>query len=218
MENAYTTVFLGAEGCYEEKKSRFLSYVFEVKDEQEIEAHLSSVRKMHYSASHHCYAYVLGKDGAVSKCSDDGEPQKTAGYPILSVIQGQGLVNTLIIVVRYFGGTLLGTGGLVRAYTNAAKDGIEKAVLIRKAPADLFQITCDYNAVGKLQYYFAAQGFKPLSSDYGADVRIRIPIEKSVTEAFTEKVTDLTQGKVKIEKVQEVWCGEANGQMYTFSD
>ena len=218
MENAYTTVLLGAEGFYEEKKSRFLSYVFEVKDEQEIEAYLVSVRKQHYSATHHCYAYVLGKDGAVSKCSDDGEPQKTAGYPILSVIQGQSLVNILVIVVRYFGGTLLGTGGLVRAYTNAAKDGIEKSVLIRKTPADLLSVTCDYNAVGKLQYFFAAQGYRPLSSDYGADMRFSIPIERSETKQFTEKVTDLTQGKVKIEKVQEVWCGEVNGQMYTFSD
>ena len=218
MENAYTTVFLGAEGYYEEKKSRFLSYIFEVKNEQEVEAYLSALKKQHYTANHHCYAYVIGTDGAAAKCSDDGEPQKTAGYPILSVIRGQELVNTLIVVVRYFGGTLLGTGGLVRAYTNASKDAVSKAVLIHKYLADLLEIVCDYNTVGKLQYYFAAEGYKLLSSDYGTDVRFRIPVIKDKTEQFTEKITDLTQGKVKIGKMREVWCGEAGGQLHTFPD
>ncbi len=209
---------MNGEGYYEEKKSRFLSYVYEVKTEQEAEAFLSALKKQHYAARHHCYAYVLGTDGAVQKCSDDGEPQKTAGWPILSVIRGKELVNTLVVVVRYFGGTLLGTGGLVRAYTNAASDGIANAVLIRKYPAALFEINCDYNSSGKIQYYLASEELKILSADYGSGVTFRVPVPKEQAVSFIAKITDLTQGKGKIEKKQDVWCGEANGRTLTFPD
>ncbi len=214
----YTTVFMSGEGYYEEKKSRFLSYVYEVKTEQEAEACIGALKKQHYAARHHCFAYVLGTDGAVQKCSDDGEPQKTAGWPILSVIRGKELVNTLVVVVRYFGGTLLGTGGLVRAYTNAAADGIANAVLIRKYPAVLFEVACDYNASGKLQYFFASEDLKAISSDYGANVTFRVPVPEEKAGAFVAKITDMTQGKGKIEKKQDVWCGEANGRTLMFPD
>ncbi|MBP5224641.1 MAG: DUF1949 domain-containing protein, partial [Lachnospiraceae bacterium] len=109
-------------------------------------------------------------------------------------------------------------GGLVRAYSNAAADGIANAVLIRKYPAALCEIVCDYNAAGRLQYYFASEDLKPLSADYGAEVTFRIPVPAEKEAAFTEKITDLTQGKGKIEKKQDVWCGEANGRTLTFPD
>ena len=117
---AYYTIQKTGHGEYEEKRSRFLGEAIPVQSEEEVQEHLTRIRKQYYDARHHCSAYVLGEKKDRKKASDDGEPQGSAGLPILNVIEGAGCTGILIVVTRYFGGTLLGTGGLVRAYTNAA--------------------------------------------------------------------------------------------------
>ena len=126
MDNQYKTIIESGSGEYIEKKSRFIGELVPVSSEEEAFAYLDAVRKKHYNASHHCFAYVLGEKNQTERASDDGEPSGTAGRPILHVLEGEEICNALIVVTRYFGGTLLGTGGLTRAYTAAAKAAVAK--------------------------------------------------------------------------------------------
>lgn len=151
----YKTVLQRSEGEIVEKKSRFIAQVFPVETEEEAAKIIEETKKKYWDARHHCYAFVLGAGGEISRCSDDGEPSGTAGRPILEVITGRGLCNILIIVTRYFGGTLLGTGGLVRAYSLAAQTGIDAGRVITKEVGIRLTVDTDYNGVGKLQYVAA---------------------------------------------------------------
>ena len=132
MTTEYRTVYEGGEGEIVEKKSRFIAAVKPVSAEDEALAFIESVRKRHWNATHNCYAYVIGERSELARCSDDGEPNGTAGKPMLDVLQGEELRNTAVVVTRYFGGTLLGTGGLVRAYAQAVKAGLASSVIITK--------------------------------------------------------------------------------------
>ena len=218
MGIAYKTVLRDGEGEYEEKKSRFIAHVYHVTEEREALEKLGALRKQYYDASHNCYAYALGKRGETVKSSDDGEPQGTAGHPILAVLQGAGVTECLIVVTRYFGGTLLGTGGLVRSYTKAAQAGLENAEVILKQPARLLTVTTDYNGLGKLQYWFATAGLTPKSIEYAADVSILLPVPDEVLEKTGEKITDLTQGKAKIEYGPEITFAETGKEVLLFED
>ena len=129
---SYDTVYTGGSDEIVEKKSRFIAQVFPVKTEEEVMQLLEAARKKYWDARHNCYAFVLGADGEISRCSDDGEPSGTAGRPILEVLTKRGLKDVLVIVTRYFGGTLLGTGGLVRAYSQAAQAGLAASCIITK--------------------------------------------------------------------------------------
>ena len=164
------TVLRDAEGYYEEKKSRFIANVFRVNTEDDVLEYLQEIRKIHYEARHHCFAYVLGRDRLKKRCSDDGEPQKTAGAPILQVLDGEEVTDTLIVVTRYFGGTLLGTGGLTRAYSKAAKDGLTNAM-----PADV-------RAAERLQLSIHEVHHRVDLLRDGADGDFRHPVSSSVRE------------------------------------
>lgn len=191
----FTTVFRDAEGYYEEKKSKFIANVFRVKTEEDVEQRLTEIRKKHYQARHHCYAYVLGERRDKVKCSDDGEPQKTAGVPILAVLNGQEVTDTLIIVTRYFGGTLLGTGGLVRAYTKAAQDGLLNAAVFTKKQAELFSLVLSYEDYNKVERYLAECEIKPTEITYLDRVTVKIPVVEKDTESFKTKITNFTQNR-----------------------
>ena len=143
-EANFSALLKGAQGEYEEKKSRFLSQSFCVRREEEVAEILSGLRKQHYDARHVCYAYILHGNPPVEKSSDDGEPAKTAGLPMLDLLRAASLRNTLITVVRYFGGTKLGTGGLVRAYTAAAKEALNASVTAEILPAVQLSLCLDY--------------------------------------------------------------------------
>jgi len=201
--SGFLTVGKEGEGLYEEKKSRFLSYVLKVCSEEETEEKLTALRKKHWDARHCCYAYVLGEKSETVKCSDDGEPQKTAGLPILSVLQGAGLTDTMIAVVRYFGGTLLGTGGLVRAYTKAAQLGLEDSTVVRICPVAVLEIKTAYPSLGKLQYFLEQREMKPVSTEFGSDVKLTVLVPLEEEAVFTAKVIDLMAGNVTIEKAGE---------------
>ncbi len=132
MEGSLKIVTEGGTGEVIEKKSRFIASIFPIQTEEEALTYLSQVRKKYYDARHNCFAYVVGEKNETERCSDDGEPSGTAGRPMMDVLTGQGLHNVLVVVTRYFGGTLLGTGGLVRAYSAAVKAGLENCVIQEK--------------------------------------------------------------------------------------
>ena len=154
----YKIVCQAAEGEIVEKKSRFIAAVSPARSEQEAAAFIESVRKKHYDARHNCPAFVIGKNRELSRCSDDGEPGGTAGKPILEMINAMGLTDTVVVVTRYFGGVLLGTGGLVRAYTEAAKAGLAKAGIAVMRYGFLLLIHTDYTDLGRIQYFLGKIG------------------------------------------------------------
>ena len=160
METEYRTVYKGGEGEITEKKSRFIATVSPASSEEEALLFIESMRKKYWDARHNCFAYVIGKRGELKRFSDDGEPGGTAGKPILEVITGEGLCNAAIVVTRYFGGTLLGTGGLVRAYTAASKEGLASSVIVTKILGVRLHIMTDYNGLGKIQYILGQRGLK----------------------------------------------------------
>ena len=145
-------IYKEGEGEIEEKKSRFIAHVYPVQSEEQAVSYINEVKKKYWDARHNCYAYVLGEDAGFQRFSDDGEPQGTAGKPILDIIMKSGIYNCLIIVTRYFGGTLLGTGGLIRAYQAASKEGLEHSTVLSVSDGVLAQIDADYNSIGKIQY------------------------------------------------------------------
>ena len=129
--------------------------------EEEALAFIEEMRKKYWDARHNCFAYVIGEKGELQRCSDDGEPSQTAGRPMLDVLLGEEVRNVCAVVTRYFGGTLLGTGGLVRAYSGAVQEGLKNSVIVTKRLADRLEVQTDYNSVGKIQYIAARQGSRP---------------------------------------------------------
>ena len=185
-----------AEGEITEKRSRFIANVYEIHSESEALKLLEGIRKKYYDARHSCYAYVIGERNDVQRFSDDKEPQGTAGKPILDVILNNCLHNTLIIVTRYFGGILLGTGGLTRAYSSAASEGIrnaEESGLISPLYTGVrASLSCSYNLTGKLQYLIGNMDIPVENTTYGTDVSFDLLIPDEKYEAFTKKITEAT--------------------------
>ena len=148
----YKTVLEGGTGEIIEKKSRFIATVRPVRNEEEALAFLEEMRKQYWDARHNCYAYSVGRNREYTRCSDDGEPSGTAGRPMLDVILGEDIYNVAVVVTRYFGGVLLGTGGLVRAYSKAVQEGLSESLLIEKKKGISLKVTTDYTGIGKIQY------------------------------------------------------------------
>ncbi len=212
LPERYRTVYQNGEGRYEEKKSVFIATVRHVSGLEEAAAFVEEMKKKYWDARHNCYAWVLGKDGANVKASDDGEPSGTAGRPILDVLTGVGLTDTCIVVTRYFGGVLLGTGGLVRAYTQASRDGIEKSVLIEKVNGVLLDIIAAYTDAGKIQYLLGREEIHTVESDFSDVVRIRVVVPASEEARFTKQMTEATAGRTEIRKAGRAWFGVAGGK------
>ena len=190
--------------------------MYHVTTEEEVQARLTEIRKKHYGANHHCYAYVLGENRDKVKCSDDGEPQKTAGVPILSVIQGEEATDTLIIVTRYFGGTLLGTGGLVRAYTNAAQEGLKAACVFEKRPAKMMKLRLQYDDYNRVQRFLTEGELKPSDTSFTDIVTVSIPVPDEKKQSFEIKITDLTQSRAIMEYEEDVFYAEVGGKIHLF--
>ncbi len=181
-----------------EKKSRFIADVFPVRDTEEAEARIAEIRKKYWDARHHCYAFSVGSRGENTRCSDDGEPSGTAGKPILEVLTGAGLTDTLIIVTRYFGGTLLGTGGLVRAYTQAAQAGLRNTPRAEMVYGNKISIDIDYTYVTPLQRYLREHNIITSDIQYGEKVTAQIHIIASDIESFRNAITQMTDGRATI--------------------
>lgn len=190
----------GAEGIYEEKKSRFIAKVYKTDNESEAGSYIEEARKKYWDARHNCYAYVIGNNNEITRCSDDGEPSGTAGKPILEVITRMGVHNCLIIVTRYFGGTLLGTGGLVRAYTDASVAALNNSRLATQVQGVRYVITTGYNGAGKIQYGMASLDAIIDDTEYTDKVTMKVVIEKEREKLLIDTVTEITNGRAVILK------------------
>lgn len=186
-----------------EKKSRFIAHVLPIQSEEEALMHIERIKKEYWDARHNCYAFIIGRNSEIQRFSDDGEPQGTAGKPILEVLTNGNIHNTLIIVTRYFGGTLLGTGGLVRAYGQSAKAGLENALVMRVCEGVSFDLRCDYNSIGKIKYIMGQMNISA-EEEYGEDVNLHINMKKSDLPNFQSQVVDATSGKAVWGEIEEI--------------
>lgn len=199
----YRTVEQEASAEIVEKKSRFIAELYPVVSEEEALGILEKVKKRYWDARHHCWAFVIGEEQPLERCSDDGEPSGTAGKPILEVIRGAQLRNVLIVVTRYFGGTLLGTGGLVRAYTSSSKAAVEAADVVVKIAGYKLKIQTDYTGLGKIQYLLAQKGIEIVESEYAENVVLTILIAKDDEQGLIKELTEATNAQAVIERVEE---------------
>ena len=178
-----------------EKKSHFIGRVWPVETEEEALARIQEMKKQHYDATHNCWAYII-KDGAV-RFSDDGEPGGTAGMPMLQVLQREGLYNIVCVVTRYFGGILLGAGGLVRAYTKGAKIAVDAAGKSMKRVWTVLYVPCPYNFYERVKLLVAECEGIIRQTDFGAEVELEILFPEAQVTAFLDKLTDMTAGTVE---------------------
>lgn len=216
MVEKYKCVYLGGEGEIVEKKSRFIATVEVVETEEEAIAFIEKMKKKYWDARHNCSAYIIGQRGELERCSDDGEPNGTAGKPMLEVLRGMEVRNLVVVVTRYFGGTLLGTGGLVRAYTKATQEGIRNSVVVEKQLASKLVIGTDYNGVGKIQYILGQRGIKILESDYGECVKITALVPVDIYGQVEVELIEGTNGKAMLEKQEEIYFGVVEQEIILF--
>ena len=212
----YKILLKGGEGEIVEKKSRFIATLFPVHSEEEAAAFIESMKKKYWDARHNCSAFVLGERAQVTRCSDDGEPSGTAGRPILDVLVGSGLYDAVIVVTRYFGGVLLGTGGLVRAYSSAAREGLAQSVIIEKQEGAIYQIGTDYQGLGKIQYQAGEQNIPIMQADYGENVKLELVLTQEQEGHFFQGITEATGGKAQIQKIRDVNFAVVDGQVELF--
>lgn len=207
MSNSYKIAYQGGIGEIVEKKSRFIANVFPVKKEEEALEFLEKIRKEHWNATHNCFAYTIGEKHQIQRCSDDGEPSGTAGRPILDVLLGEEIHNVIVVVTRYFGGTLLGTGGLVRAYSKATQEGLKQSTIIEKFTGKEISVVTDYNGIGKIQYIIGQMELTVEEIQYTDIVTLLILLPLEQAETFEKKVIEVTAGKAEITYIREVYYG-----------
>ena len=204
-ETSCRVLLEGGQGEYVEKKSRFIATLRKCESEEEALGFLEEMKKKYWDARHNCFAFVIGARGELTRCSDDGEPSGTAGRPMLEVLTGEGIRNVAVVVTRYFGGVLLGTGGLVRAYTQAVKEGLRNCVTGRMRHGYEMTVEADYGDVGKLLYLLGNAGIEPLSADYGEKAALRLNVPAEALEALRKEMADATSGRAKPEGLKEIY-------------
>ncbi len=202
MDERYVTLRGEGFGQLVERKSEFLAYAAHVTTESEALAFLAAIRKKHSDARHNVYAYLL-KSGGFMRYSDDGEPQGTAGMPVLDVIRKSGFTDGIIVVTRYFGGILLGTGGLVRAYSAAAKLAVDDAGIAEFIPFDEILFAVDYSLWQKVNYELPRFSVKLDNVEYAADVEVQIALPKYETTRFLDRLNELSAGKAQAIQIGE---------------
>lgn len=214
MDENYRIVFTGGSGEIVEKKSRFIATVSPVESEEEALAFIEKTRKQYWDARHNCFAYVIGDHQELMRFSDDGEPQGTAGKPMLDVLLGEELHNTAVVVTRYFGGTLLGTGGLVRAYSGAVQEGLRSCVLAEKRKGLQLSIGTDYSGIGKVQYLLGQRGIRILSSEYTEQVVLTVLVPLEQKRELLDALTEGTNGKARLTPGDECRYVDAQGELF----
>ena len=196
----YLTIKEVSKSEYIEKRSRFIGVAIPCRTEEEALSHISAIKTEHWDARHNCYAFVVD-EGKTSRFSDDGEPHGTAGKPILEVINGKELKNVLVVVTRYFGGVLLGTGGLVRAYTTATKDALENGVIAQMIPCTVFKIRCKYTDHQTLLRLLEKSGANIKSTDFAENVTITFALRDCDTENFSKNLTETFSARLSSEEI-----------------
>ena len=213
MLKKYKTILNQAEAEIVEKKSRFIATVRPVKTEEEARLFIDEMKKKYWNATHNVSAYQIGDRNEIQRCSDDGEPQGTAGKPVLDVLIGENIKNTAVVVTRYFGGTLLGTGGLVRAYGKSAKEGILSAGIAEMILYRKFSIVTDYPTSGKIQYEVLQDGHIIHDTIYTENVEFIVLVEIDYAENFYNKMIDISNGKAEITSINDIYGVWLNGNL-----
>lgn len=216
MLESFKTVYQGGVGEISEKKSCFIATIKPVESEEAAMEFVEHTKKKYQDATHNCSAYVIGQQNEIQRCSDDGEPAKTAGWPMLDVLLREGLHNTAVVVTRYFGGTLLGTGGLVHAYQSAVKEGLKNCIIIEKKLGNKLLIATDYNGIGKLQYFAAQMELTTVDTKYTDQVLITLLVPVQKVGECVKKVTEVTNGKAIIEITGTVYYADVAGNIMLF--
>ena len=216
MSDHYKILWEGGQGELVEKKSRFIATTEPVETEEEALAFIERTRKKYWDARHNCFAYCIGDKNQLQRCSDDGEPSQTAGRPMLDVLLGAEVHNICVVVTRYFGGTLLGTGGLVRAYSGAVQEGLSNSTIVEKCLGRQLDITTDYTGIGKIQYILGQENMTVLDSVYTDKVEFSVLVPVAEYDGLEKKITEGTSGGAKIGKGDEVWYGTLNKEVILF--
>ena len=213
MREIYRTIYEGGTGEIEEKKSRFIANVRPVHSEAEAQAFVEEMRKKYWDARHNCHAFVVGERNELARSSDDGEPAGTAGHPMLDVLLKEEIHDVAVVVTRYFGGTLLGTGGLVRAYTAAVQAGLAASRILDQRMGARLEIRTDYADIGKLQYLLRERKIPELSSDFGESVRMEVILPAEEKEGLLAAIADATAGRARVEELELCLYGLLDGEV-----
>lgn len=198
MNDEYFTIKGPAQHTTIIKKSKFISNVFPVESQDEAEKYIDSIRKKYWDATHNVYAFKIGLNDEIQRFSDDGEPSGTAGKPVLEVIKSKALKNVLVVVTRYFGGILLGAGGLIRAYSESAAGALNVAGIVKKIKYDMYEVKVDYNQLGKLQWEINQKGLIISDISFGEDVLMRVCVPVNSSLNFMEFILNITSGSANI--------------------
>lgn len=198
FDDIYHTIKAPAEGIYKEKGSKFLAFAFPVVTVEEVKKHLESLRKEYFDARHHCYAYILGANKEAWRANDDGEPSGTGGRPIHGQLLSADLTDTLIVVVRYFGGILLGASGLANAYKTAARDAIEHAEIIEKTIDIRYRLHFEYALMNDVMRVIKEFGLTPLNQDFNLDCRLEVSVRQSQSVRLYDTIANLRGVKIEV--------------------
>jgi uncharacterized YigZ family protein len=208
MSRAFRTLRGPGDAALEIKRSRFLGHAEHAGDETAVQGVLARVRAAHPDAGHHCFAYRLGQEGTLARFSDDGEPGGTAGRPMMEVLLREEIVDAVVIVTRYFGGILLGAGGLARAYSQAAAEAIRAAGFARMLPHSVMRITVDYAHFGAIEQALQRSGYPPSDIGYTDRVTVTVPIPTGEEQAVARLVADLTAGQGRVAEEAQIYLPE----------
>ena len=200
----YYTISKPANASFIEKRSEFIGYIAPVKTNDEAVDFVNSIKAMHRKAKHNVYAYILRNDN-ISRYSDDGEPQGTAGVPVLDVLQKRGLTDVCVVVTRYFGGILLGGGGLVRAYSHAASLACDAAHIMNMCLCRRLKIKTDYGMYGKISYILPNYDTITVNSDFGTEVTLEILVLSEKKNVLLKDITEITNGSVDVDELEELF-------------
>ncbi|MFD3002517.1 IMPACT family protein [Pontibacter toksunensis] len=198
MEDTYRTIEAPAEGLYKEKGSKFIGLAYPVYTEEEVKETMAELKKQYYDARHHCYAYSLGADKGRFRANDDGEPNHSAGDPILGQIRSADLSNILIVVIRYFGGTKLGVSGLINAYKTAAADALENATIVEKHETVLLQVHYAYPQMNEVMSLVKEYDLNVRDQHFELDCRLKLEVRKVLQEEITVKLEDMEGVEVHV--------------------
>ena len=198
FDDTYHTIAGPAQGLYKEKGSKFLAFAFPVRSTDEVKQHLEALRKEYFDARHHCYAYILGPTKDAYRANDDGEPSGTGGRPIHGQLLSADLADTLVVVVRYFGGVLLGASGLANAYKTAARDAIEHAEIIEKTIDIRYRLHFEYATMNDVMRIIKDFNLVPTNQDFNLDCRLDVSVRQSQSNRLYDAVAQLRTVKIEV--------------------
>lgn len=198
------------------KKSKFIATISPANTEEEAISFIDEMKKKYYNARHNCTAYIISNDNKITRFSDDGEPSRTAGLPMLNVLQGENLHNLVAVVTRYFGGTLLGTGGLIRAYSDAVKEGLKDCTIIEKQKGIKFSIEMDYTTLGKVQHLLSEEQVPILDTTYTDIVKMIYVSPININHSIQKKLMEVTNGTIDIIPQNKVYYSKLSDKLLLF--